>query len=95
MNPATANAMISAAAAVITAVVALILNYRGFASIDSRFASLENHIGGLSQEIRDLRAETNRRFEAIESDLKEFFKVQAEHDKRLARIEDKLGIPPR
>lgn len=39
-----------------------------------------------------LQSEVHRRLSAIESDLKDFFKVQAEFDKRLARIEDKLNI---
>jgi tetrahydromethanopterin S-methyltransferase subunit G len=36
--------------------------------------------------------ETNRRLDAVESDPKDFFKVQAQFDQRLARIEDKLNI---
>ncbi len=40
--------------------------------------------------------ETNRRLDAIETDLKEFFKTQVEFDRRLGRIEDKLAnLPPR
>jgi hypothetical protein len=31
----------------------------------------------------------------MRADLKEFFKVHAELDKRLSRIKDKRGIPPR
>jgi hypothetical protein len=74
MNPSVLTAAISASAAVITAVVALLVNQRGFTLLDKR--------------IDDLRADTNRRLERIETDLKEFFKVQAEHDKRIQRLED-------
>jgi hypothetical protein len=35
-----------------------------------------------------MEARFDRRFEAIESDLKEFFKVQADHYKRIQRLED-------
>jgi hypothetical protein len=75
MNPSVLTAAISASAAVITAVVALLVNQRGFTLLDKR--------------IDDLRADTNRRLERIETDLKEFFKVQSEHDKRIQRLEDK------
>lgn len=78
MNPNILTTAISTAGAVITAVVALVLNQRGFTSLENQ--------------IRDLRGETNRRFERIEADLKEFFKAQTEFDKRLGRIEDKLNL---
>jgi len=82
MSTAVLTALISASAAVITAITALLLNYRGFSSIDSRFATLENRITGLENRI-------DRRLENIEADLKEFFKVLADHDKRIGRLEDK------
>jgi len=66
MNPNVLTAAISAAAAVVTATVALIVNSRGFTLLDKR--------------IEDIRADTNRRLTTIEADLKEFFKVHAEHD---------------
>jgi hypothetical protein len=74
MNPNVLTAAISASAAVITAVVALLVNQRGFILLDKR--------------IDDLRADSNRRLERIETDLKDFFKVQAEPDKRIQRRED-------
>jgi hypothetical protein len=50
-------------------------------------SGLENR---MSHDIRDLRAQNS----AIRTDLKEFFKVQADFDRRLARIEDTLAARP-
>jgi hypothetical protein len=83
MNPDT-RAAIHAASSAAAAITVLILNQRTFTTI-------ENLITGLSQDIRELRAAD----QATRCDLKEFFKTQAELDKRLSRIEDKLGNPPR
>ncbi|MBV8731264.1 MAG: hypothetical protein JO336_15760 [Acidobacteriia bacterium] len=82
MNPSVLTAAISAGAAVITAVVALLVNHRGFTLLDKR-------IDDQARRIDDLRADTSRRLTTIEGDLKEFFRVQAEHDKRIQRLEDK------
>jgi hypothetical protein len=79
MNSNVLTAAISAAA-LITAVVALALNYRGFASIDGRFASLENRIGGLE----------NR----IHSDIHSLTGKVMEMDNWLRRLEERIG-PPR
>jgi hypothetical protein len=84
MNPDVLAAIISAASSAAVAITALLLNQRGFTTI-------ENRINGFAQDIRDLRAENS----AIRGDLKEFYTLLAEHDKRLGRIEDKLNIPPR
>ena len=44
--------------------------------MESRFATLESRITAME-------ARFDRRFEAIEAELKEFFRVQAEHDQRI------------
>jgi hypothetical protein len=89
MNPNVLAAMLSAARSAAVAITALILNQRGFASIDIRFANLENRFSALENRITAIEARLDRRFEAIEGDLKDFFKVQAEHDKRIERLEDR------
>jgi uncharacterized membrane protein YfbV (UPF0208 family) len=97
MNPNVLTAAISASAAVITAVVALVLNSRGFAMLGARIGDTNRRIDDTNRRIDDTNRridDTNHRLGNIEGDLKEFFKVQAEHDRRLGRIEDKLGIPP-
>jgi len=66
--------LLVASSAIIVPVTALLLNYRGFASIDSRFAALDH------------------RLEIIERDLKDFYRLQAEHDKEIARLKDHTGL---
>jgi hypothetical protein len=91
MNPNVLTAAISATATMLTAIVALLLNSRGFSLLDKR-------IDDQSKRIDDTRADLHQlggRLDRIETDLKEFFKAQTDFDKRLGRIEDKLGIPPR
>ena len=76
MNPDVLAALISASAAVSTAVLALALNHPGF-TIENRITSLDNRMTGLEttdqQPLHDYRKH-------IESDLKEFFKLLAQHD---------------
>lgn len=69
MTDQSATAIVSANAAVITAVVALVLNHRAFITIENRLTSFETRV--------------DRRFEAVETDLKASFKTQVEFDKRL------------
>jgi hypothetical protein len=68
-------ALISAGSSVLVAITALVLNYRGFSSIDSRFASME---------ARMLTLETSMttRFDLIMGKL-------ADLDTRLSLLEDR------
>jgi hypothetical protein len=59
------------------AITALLLNDRGFASIDARFAYPE---GTMNSRFASLE----QRLSVMQTDLKEF---QAEHDKRISRLE--------
>jgi len=70
-------------------ITALILNYRGFASIDARFAALEASINGRFASVDSRFASIERRLDAMQADLKEFYKILADHDKRISRLEDK------
>ena len=108
------TALISASAAVLTAVVALLLNHRAFTMLDNRigdtnrriddtnrrfdarledtnrrFEDMNKRIDDTNRRIDDFKTEMVRRLERIEADLKEFFKVLAEHGKRIQRLEDK------
>jgi uncharacterized membrane protein YfbV (UPF0208 family) len=89
VNPNVLTAAISAGAAVVTAIVALIVNSRGFSLLDSRIGDTNRRIDDFRNDTNRRFDETNRRLETIDADLKEFFKVQAEHDKRIQRLEDK------
>jgi hypothetical protein len=58
-----ANTLIDASGAIIVPVTALLLNYRGFASIDGRFASLERRMERLEGDLKDFcrtQAETEK-----------------------------------
>jgi chromosome segregation ATPase len=90
------TSLISANAAVLTAVVALLLNHRAFTMLDNRigdtnrrFEDMSKRIDDTNRRIDDFKTEIARRLEQIESYLKEFFRVLAEHDKRIQRLEDK------
>jgi hypothetical protein len=82
MSTDVLTALISASAAVITAVTALILNYRGFASLDNRINMVENRLNTMENRL-------DRRLDSMQADLKEFYRVLAEHDKRIQRLEDR------
>lgn len=76
------TAIISASTSTAVAVTALILAYRGFGSIENRLGALENRMSGIE-------ARLDRRLDAIRADLKEFYRILTEHDKRIQRLEDK------
>jgi hypothetical protein len=78
------TAAISAGAAVITAIVALLVNHRGFGLLDKR---IDDTNSNLNRRIEELRSDTNSRLSLIEADIKEFFRIQA--DKRIQRLEDR------
>jgi hypothetical protein len=89
-------AIISAAGSAAVAITALILNHRGFAAVDSRFSTIENRISDLGNRqtaienrMTAMENRLDRRLENIEAGLKEFFRVLAEHDKRIQRFKDK------
>ncbi|MBV8731908.1 MAG: hypothetical protein JO336_19035 [Acidobacteriia bacterium] len=88
MSPDLIAAIISPVSSAAVAITALLLNQRGFTMIENRITDMGNRMTNLENRM-------DRRLEAVEADLKEFFKAQTEFDKRLGRIEDKLGIPPR
>jgi hypothetical protein len=97
MSTDVLTALISAGAAVITAVTALLLNYRGFSSIESRLTALESSTNARSLALESstnarflaLENRMDARFNAIQADLKEFYRLLAGYDKRIQRLEDK------
>jgi hypothetical protein len=84
MDSNVLTSTISAGAAVATAIVALIVNHRGFGLLDRRIDDQSKRIDSMAQDLREVRA-----------DQKQFFQIQTDLDKRLGRIEDKLNLPPR
>jgi hypothetical protein len=91
MSETVIVALITAGTSALVAITALLLNYRGFASIDARFASLESSVSGrfasLESTMNSRFASVEQRLNIMQTDLKEFYKVQAEHDKRISRLE--------
>lgn len=85
MHDTVIVALISAGASALVAITALVLNYRGFASIDSRFASLDSRFASLDSRF----ASIERRLDLIQSDIQQFYRELGEHDKRLTRLQDK------
>jgi len=83
MSDTVIVALISGGTSTLVAVTALLLNYRGFASIDSRLSSLDNRFTALETRL-------DNRLASIQADLKEFYRLFAELDKRLIKVEDKL-----
>lgn len=82
MDSSVLTTAITASAAVATAIVAILANHKGFGLLDKRIDDQARRIDTMAQEIREIRA-----------DQKQFFQIQVDFDKRLGRIEDKLGIP--
>ena len=58
-------AFISSGGSVLIAVTALLLNYRGFVSIDGRFASVERRLDMMQSDMKDL----NKTMTALEIDV--------------------------
>jgi hypothetical protein len=46
-------ALISARASALVSITALLLNYRGFSSIDSRFASVERRLDTMQSDLKE------------------------------------------
>ena len=78
MSDTVTVALITASASGLVAITALLLNWRGFSSIDSRFAGIDGRFASIE-----------RRLDTIQTDLKEFYKLLADQDKRITRLEDK------
>ena len=62
-------ALISAGASALVSITALLLNYRGFASIDSRFASVERRLDTMQADLKEFYrtlAEHDKRISRLE-----------------------------
>jgi hypothetical protein len=75
MDPNVLTAIISASASAAVAITALILNSRGFTSLENRMTALENRMTAMETRIH--------------SDLQEFYRILTDHDRRIQRLEDK------
>ncbi len=93
------TALIGAGSSVLVAVTALVLNYRGFSSIDARFASLEasinsrfssidNRFGSIDNRFGSLE----RRLDMLQSDMKDLNKAMSAVEVDVAFLKDKAGM---
>ena len=87
MSDTVIVALISASGTFLTAVTALVLNHRGFASIDARFSSLDARMLALESRVTAFQDRVNQRFDDLTGAINEL-------DKRLTKVEIKLGIEP-
>jgi hypothetical protein len=75
MDTNVLTAIISPSASAAVAITALILNSRGFASLENRMIALENRMTAMETRIH--------------SDLQEFYRILTDQDRRIQRLEDK------
>jgi hypothetical protein len=73
-----ATALISSSGSVLVAITALVLNYRGFASLDARMTSLESRVDG--------------RFNSMQSDMRDLNKAMTALEIDVALLKDKVGL---
>jgi hypothetical protein len=92
MNPTVLGTIITSSGSILVAVVALVLNHRGFADLRSemnaRFAAVDVRFAGVEKRL-DL---IEHRLDVLEGDLKEFNKVLARQDTDIGRLKDKTGL---
>lgn len=67
------------------AITALLLNYRGFASMDSRFASLESAVNSRFGSVE-------HRLDMLQADMKDLNKAVTALEIDVALVKDKIGL---
>jgi flagellar capping protein FliD len=79
------TALISTSGAALVAITALLLNYRGFAAIDSRLASLDSRVNSLESRV-------DMRFNSMQADMKDLNKAMTALEIDVALVKDKVGL---
>jgi len=103
MNPTVLGTIITSSGSILVAVVALVLNHRGFADLRSemnaRFSAVNGRFDDMKTgfETRFLAIEQRldrieHRLDLVETDLKEFYRVLSRHETDIARLKDKAGL---
>lgn len=81
-------ALISASSSGLVAITALVLNYRGFSSIDARFGSLDSRFAAIDNRF----ASIERRLDAMQADMKDLNKTMTALEIDVALVKDKIGL---
>jgi hypothetical protein len=79
------TALISTSGAGVVAITALLLNYRGFASMDSRFASLESAVNSRFGSVE-------HRLDMLQANMKDLNKAMTALEIDVALVKDKVGL---
>jgi hypothetical protein len=92
MDNTIAVALISAGGSVLVAVTALVLNYRGFSAIDSRFGSIDGRFGSLEGRLLAFEARIDARFNLMQADMQNLNKAMTALETDVALLKDKAGM---
>ena len=96
MDNSIATALISGGGSVLVAITALILNYRGFASLDARLTSLEFRVDGrfglLDARMDKFEARVDARLNAMQADMRDLNKTMTALEIDVALLKDKVGL---
>jgi hypothetical protein len=85
MDNTVVVALISAGGSVLVAVTALVLNYRGFASIESRFAAFEGRLLAFESRV-------DSRLNLLQSDMKDLNRAMTALEVDVALLKDNAGL---
>ncbi|HZL56345.1 MAG TPA: hypothetical protein VFC21_04660, partial [Bryobacteraceae bacterium] len=85
-------ALISASSSGLVAITALLLSYRGFASIDARFASLESRMLATENRFDGRFSAIERRLDGMQQDMKDLNKAMTALEVDVALVKDKVGL---
>jgi hypothetical protein len=85
-------ALISSGGSVLVAITALVLNYRGFASIDGRFASLEARMLAFEGRMLSFEGRVDGRLNMLQSDMKDLNKAMTALEIDVALLKDKASL---
>jgi hypothetical protein len=85
MDSTVSVALISSAGSALVAITALVLDYRGFASIGGRFASLEARMLAFESRVDSWLS-------MMQSDMKDLNRAMIALELDLAKLKDKAGL---
>jgi hypothetical protein len=91
MTETVITSLIASGSSVLIAITALLLNYRGFATIDSRFASLENRFSTFESSVNNRFTSIERRLDLMQADMKDLNKTMTALEIDVALLKDQAG----